>query len=76
MTNEVTSEGFSGINKSSTHLNNAQHMGHSTFVGDIFRMVEHRNVLSDWIDQILLFTSADTEFSKYTVVADGGNGVA
>ena len=39
-------------------------------------MVEHRNVLSDWIDQILLFTSADTEFSKYTVVADGGNGVA
>ena len=70
MTNEVTSEGFSGINKSSIDLNNAQHMGHSTFVGDIFRMVEHRNVLSDWIDQILRFTSSGADFSKYSIVAD------
>ena len=76
MTNEVTSEGFSGINKSSIDLNNAQHMGHSTFVGDIFRMVEHRNVLSDWIDQILRFTSSGADFSKYSIVADWGNGVA
>ena len=38
--------------------------------------IEHRNVLEDWILQILKFTSPSTNFSKYTVVADGGNGVA
>ncbi len=38
--------------------------------------IEKRNVLSDWISQILGFTSPSADFSKYTVVADGGNGVA
>lgn len=38
--------------------------------------IEERNVLSDWISQILGFTSPSADFSKYTVVADGGNGVA
>ena len=38
--------------------------------------IEPRNILSDWITQILRFTSLSTDFSKYTLVADGGNGVA
>lgn len=38
--------------------------------------VEYRNILSEWVDQILHFTSPSTDFSKYTIVADGGNGVA
>jgi phosphomannomutase len=40
------------------------------------KSVEHRDVLDDWTTQILRFTSSDTDFSKYRVVADGGNGVA
>ncbi len=45
-------------------------------VNDEVEKIEHRNVLEDWILQILKFTSPSTDFSKYTVVADGGNGVA
>lgn len=39
-------------------------------------MIEHRDILPDWISQILRCTSSDTDFSQYTIVADGGNGVA
>lgn len=38
--------------------------------------IESRNVLHDWITQILKFTSSTTDFSKFSIVADGGNGVA
>lgn len=37
---------------------------------------EYRDILDDWVVQILKLTSSSTDFSKYTVVADGGNGVA
>ena len=37
---------------------------------------ESRNVLHDWVSQILKFTTSGTDFSKYRVVADGGSGVA
>ncbi len=37
---------------------------------------EYRDVLEDWVTQILKFTSSSTDFSKYRVVADGGSGVA
>ena len=37
--------------------------------------IEHRNVLEDWTDHILQFLW-DTDFSQYTIVADGGNGSA
>lgn len=38
--------------------------------------VEHRDVLEDWVDHILDFVGRDVDFSQYTIVADGGNGVA
>ncbi len=59
--NEET-EDFSGIN--------------NTALWEISRMIEHRDILPDWISQILRCTSSDTDFSQYTIVADGGNGVA
>jgi phosphomannomutase len=37
---------------------------------------EQRNVLEDWVTHILSLTSSDTDFSQYTIVADGGSGVA
>lgn len=38
--------------------------------------VEKRNVLEDWIDHILRFVGSWVDFSRYTIVADGGNGSA
>ncbi len=38
--------------------------------------IEQRDILEDWITQILWFTSPSTNFSRYSIVADGGNGVA
>ncbi len=45
-------------------------------MNDAWEQIEQRNVLADWVTQILKFTSPEQYFSKYTVVADGGNGVA
>jgi phosphomannomutase len=38
--------------------------------------IEQRNVLEDWTDHIISFVGKDTDFSQYTIVADGGNGSA
>ena len=38
--------------------------------------IEHRDVTEDWVDHILDFVGRDTDFSAYTIVADGGNGSA
>ena len=39
-------------------------------------MIEEKNILEDWIAHILAFTGKGIDYSKYTIVADGGNGVA
>ena len=39
-------------------------------------MIEEKNILEDWIEHILAFTGKGIDYSKYTIVADGGNGVA
>lgn len=39
-------------------------------------MTECRDILEDWVDHILDFVGRDVDFSQYTIVADGGNGVA
>lgn len=38
--------------------------------------LEQRDVLEEWIDHILAFIGKGVNFSKYTIVADGGSGVA
>lgn len=38
--------------------------------------VEKRNVLEDWTDHILHFVWSWVDFSRYRIVADGGNGSA
>jgi phosphomannomutase/phosphoglucomutase len=39
-------------------------------------MVEHRDILEDWVNHILDFVGRDVDFTPYTIVADGGNGAA
>lgn len=44
--------------------------------GNIHVMIESKNILEDWVNHILTFIWKGIDFSKYRIVADGGNGVA
>lgn len=43
---------------------------------DIETRIETKDILEDWVNHILHFTGSRIDFSKYRIVADGGNGVA